>query len=257
MMRFVVYGGGKHVCPVCGSRARKFVSLRKIAGGILVRPVWIDGQFIGPENYEFLNIENFACDLCGAPDKARLVAWFMETEGFERLKKSGSPLLHFDPEPGMAHYLTRGFFEYLPTSWPEKLFPNSFDITDLSEVEGEIGGFICSHILEHVDSDSIAAEQLFRALAPGGFGIVLVPIIRLLEKTWEVEGELSEQDRWKFFGQGDHVRIYSKSGLREVLEGAGFTVRELGVDHFGDEAFQKFALTKSSTLYVLEKNLEG
>ena len=249
----LVYGGNKYQCSVCGSSARGFVSLRRIARGTLVRPVVVLGETIGPENYEFLNIENFACPTCGAPDKARLMAEFMQAEGLGRLQESGLPLLHFDPEQGMADYLADSPGMYLPTSWPEQRFENSFDITDLSALEEKIGGFICSHILEHVEEDSAAVAQLYKALVPGGFGIVLVPIIRSLQRNWEVEGQLSEGDRWRFFGQGDHVRIYSRTGLRNLLLSAGFTVRELGLEHFGREIFDRLALTDTSTLYVVEK----
>jgi len=249
----LIYAGRRFQCPVCDNRSRNFVSLRRIASGMLVRPVLIDGTIVGPENYEFLNIENFACSFCLAPDKARLIAQFMATEGFNRLTKLDLPLLHFEPESGLYPYFSRHVDHYLPSSWPEENYPDSFDITDLSLLEGKIGGFICSHILEHVQADSVAAEQLFQALAPGGFGIVLVPIIRSLEENWEVEGELSEEERWKFFGQGDHVRLYSKAGLREVLEGAGFEIRELGIDFFGAGVFETLSITESSRLYICER----
>ena len=52
------------------------------------------------------------------------------------------------------------------------------DIQDMGEVPSNAYDvFICSHVLEHVDDDKKALSELFRILKPGGFGILMVPII--------------------------------------------------------------------------------
>ena len=43
--------------------------------------------------------------------------------------------------------------------------------------------FICSHVLEHVESDDKAISELYRITKKGGCGILMAPIIVDLEKN--------------------------------------------------------------------------
>ncbi|MEL6925095.1 MAG: SAM-dependent methyltransferase, partial [Bacteroidota bacterium] len=43
-------------------------------------------------------------------------------------------------------------------------------------------------------------------------------------KIYENPNIITEEERLKHFGQEDHVRIYSKEGLKERLEAVGFKV---------------------------------
>jgi len=247
------WGGRKYQCNICGDTFRRFVGLQKIADGRFVCPVIIRGKEHSPMDYEFLNIRNFACPRCGAPDKARLMGEFFVREGFERLRNSGKPLLHFEPEAGMAQFLGRAITDYRISTYPNGVGPHHFDLRDLTTVAGTLGCFIASHILEHIEEDELAAEQLYESLAPDGFGIILVPIMRGIEDTWENPEATSESDRWKYFGQNDHVRIYSKEGFLGLLENSGFSVRQLGKEYFSKSVFARLGITESAVLYVVEK----
>jgi glycosyltransferase involved in cell wall biosynthesis len=112
---------------------------------------------------------------------------------------------------------------------------------------------ICSHVLEHVADDRQALSELYRVLKPGGWGILMVPIILTLEEIDEDPQVTDEAERWRRFGQFDHVRLYNKSGFVDRVEAAGFVVRQLGMAYFGEAAFQQLGLTKTSVLYVAEK----
>jgi len=61
----------------------------------------------------------------------------------------------------------------------------------------------------------------------------------------------TEAERWRLFGQGDHVRLYAKTDFLKRISNAGFCVRELGADHFGADAFHRCGITSGSVLYVV------
>ena len=126
------------------------------------------------------------------------------------------------------------------------------DIMDMKEISsGSIDFFICSHVLEHVADDIKAMRELKRILAKGGCGIVVVPLD--LTKT-EIDEDTTCTDiaeRWRRFGQDDHVRAYSKAGFLQRLKSVGFTVEEYGKEFFGEKLMTENGLIESSVVYVV------
>jgi hypothetical protein len=64
--------------------------------------------------------------------------------------------------------------------------------------------------------------ELYRILKKGGCCIIQTPFIA--GEIFENAAIKSPEDRTKNFGQADHVRVYSVSGLKERLIDSGFTV---------------------------------
>ncbi len=81
----------------------------------------------------------------------------------------------------------------------------------------------------------------------------MVPINLAIQQIEEDPEEIEDSERWHRFGQGDHIRLYSKAGFIERVKGAGFKLSELGVDHFGISTFTKYGVTPKSVLYIAEK----
>jgi SAM-dependent methyltransferase len=128
------------------------------------------------------------------------------------------------------------------------------DITDLQPyADGQFDFFICSHVLEHVTDDRKALSELRRILQPGGKGILMVPIIPSLNEVDEAPNVSDEGERWRRFGQDDHVRIYSKNGFIERVVQSGFEVQQLGKDFFSEASFSRAGITPQSVLYIVEK----
>ena len=96
--------------------------------------------------------------------------------------------------------------------------------------------WICLHVLEHVPNDRKALQELLRILKPGGFGILLVPISLTLPTTDE-----------------DHVRLYAKKDFMQRIEDAGFLLKSLGKDYFGEDTLKALGLPMTSVLYVVKK----
>jgi glycosyltransferase involved in cell wall biosynthesis len=90
------------------------------------------------------------------------------------------------------------------------------DVTDSGSFPRLDGGYdtvVCLNVIEHVESDGSALENIRSVLADGGRAVILVP-----HKQWN-------------FGTLDtvlgHYRRYSKQSLTEVATNAGFVVKEL------------------------------
>ena len=63
----------------------------------------------------------------------------------------------------------------------------------------------------------------------------------------------SGNDRWKHFGQNDHVRMYSKTGFITKLQSVGFTVHQLDISYFGANVFERNGIHPRSILYIVCK----
>jgi SAM-dependent methyltransferase len=131
---------------------------------------------------------------------------------------------------------------------------DKLDIADLqSYKDGQFDFFICSHVLEHVPDDKKAIRELYRILKPGGSGILMVPLILSIEEIDEDPAVVGESERWRRFGQFDHVRLYSKIGFLKRIREAGFIVHEYGIDSFGEQLLKRNGISNQSVLYIVEK----
>jgi len=98
----------------------------------------------------------------------------------------------------------------------KKLKASYCDVTDSSSFPRSSGGFdtvICLNVVEHVEDDVRAMENIRSVLSDGGAAIVLVP-----NGPWNF-GTLDE-----VLG---HHRRYTKESLRKLSEDSGFVVEEL------------------------------
>jgi predicted SAM-dependent methyltransferase len=204
------------------------------------------------EDAETLNYENYSCHGCGITDRDRLYIIFLE-KMLDRHKEYR--ILEFAPRPALSHFL-RSMSNIMHRT--SDLFMG--DVDDKQDIQdlylyndNSFDVFICSHILEHVTDDIKATKELYRILNPGGFGIVMVPILAPVIATKEDPSITDENLRLKYFGQADHVRLYAKQDFIERLRSVGFKVKLYGVDFFGEVIFERSGITEKSVLYVVEK----
>ena len=96
-------------------------------------------------------------------------------------------------------------------------------------------------------------RELWRILRREGKGICVVPI-DLLQKEIDEDPDCTDVgERWRRFGQDDHIRKYSKQGYLERLQEAGFSVEEYNADDFGETTMQENGLSDTATVYVVYK----
>jgi SAM-dependent methyltransferase len=242
------YAGDKYHCPVCNTDIAYFKHLsfdviEKLDKYQHALPFFM---------LETLNIINYECPHCGAGDRDRLYAMYFDKNFAGSNKKYN--LLDIAPSPLKGYLKSRTYLNYRSADLYMPGVDDQVDLTDMNIYEeGKFDIFICSHVLEHIKEEKKAISELFRVLKPGGWGIAVVPINLALEDTVEDDKYVSEADRWKYYGQDDHVRMYSKKGFIRSLQAGGFKVSEYGIDYFGKEQFEKNGINPRSILYIVNK----
>lgn len=242
--------GGKLYCPVCNKKVRKFIPLPEFYKENAEKY----GYLYSFDDAETMNYRAYSCPHCTASDRDRLYALYVS----KRLLKQGAAnisMLEIAPSRPLSEMLNKtGKITLRTADLMMEGVDDRIDITDMNcYAEGTFDAFICSHVLEHVPDDLKALSELFRILKHGGWGILMVPIILSLDKIDEDPLLEDIAERWRRFGQDDHVRMYSRNGLVERTEGAGFVVKQYGQEYFGAEVFKKHGISDKSILYVVEK----
>jgi len=243
------YLGEEYCCPVCGTHLRAF----KQTSGRYAKMLRRYGYA-----YPYSSIETLRgtrCPACDASDRDRLYALFLDDEFRSFDKRRTYRVVDFAPTRGIqAKLKSCPFIAYRSADLYWKSVDDQIDITDMHPyADHSFDLFVCSHVLEHVVEDRKAMKELFRILRPGGFGIVMVPIVRGVDETHEDPEIKSPEFRWKYYGLDDHVRQYGKRDFVDRLTAVGFRVDQLGIDHFGKDAFRRADLAEDSVLYVVRK----
>jgi SAM-dependent methyltransferase len=247
------YLGNRFACPVCGTGLARFDPLPDYYFAEWDRHQYRHSIFAE----ETLNVRRFSCPHCRATDRERLCALYCKQIFFSAGVRPGTreriSLIDFAPTPALSQFLRECPVTYRSADLHN---PEADDVVDLTNMsvyaDRSVDMFVCMHVLEHIDDDRAALTELRRILAPGGRGIVMVPVNLSLEATYENGTLQTEADRWTHFGQHDHVRLYSKRGFRERLREAGFNIHELGIDHFGEPVFDRCGIQPRSVLYVVD-----
>jgi SAM-dependent methyltransferase len=177
-------------------------------------------------------------------------------EKFKNIDKSKKlKLIDIAPSQLGRDYLKKlDFLNYRSADLMMEGVDDVVDITDMKIYEdNSVDIFVCSHVLEHIPDDIKAMQELYRILKPGGWGIAMVPINIVAEEILEDPKIVTIADRWKYYGQDDHVRFYNKKGFVSRLESVGFKVDQLGISHFGKDVFEKNGIHRRSVLYIVNK----
>jgi len=82
---------------------------------------------------------------------------------------------------------------------------------------------ICNHILEHVPNYKIALKELKRILKKRGLLEITVPTDRKITSVYEDSTIVKKEERVKYFGQDDHLRIFGDD-FETILNQMGFFV---------------------------------
>ncbi|MDN3725277.1 methyltransferase domain-containing protein [Aequorivita sp. SDUM287046] len=239
---------GPNTCSVCNQNVR----FKNLPYEYFLK-FYENGFVFSPFLFETLNIKDYSCSNCGASDRDRLMMLYMKKY---LIDKKSVRLIDFAPAKALGNALkNQSSIEYRSADLYMESVDDKIDIRDMHVYPDEsFDFFICSHILEHVDEDAKALDELYRITAKNGGGILLVPILLGLEKSVENKEYLkSEHLRWKYFGQDDHVRMYSKSDFLERIENSGFKIEQISETYFDAGLFEQCGLDKKSTLYIVEK----
>lgn len=240
-------------CPVCGNGVTHFLPVADHYASSLRKY----GASFSMADFETLNTEHYSCPACMASDRDRLYAHFVR----RHLLRPGTPplrILDIAPAPALSIMLRGlGGRNYRSADLHSALADDRVDITDMRMyADASFDLIICSHVLEHVDDDRLAMRELYRVLAPGGCAILMVPLLTTATATDEDPGESRIEERWRRFGQDDHVRFYARKDFIGRLQEAGFAMASLTQDDLGEAVFTEHGIGAGSVLHVGRKPVE-
>ena len=234
-------------CPICSHSFPNFLPLPNNYFDTFHRlnvPYSLD-------QFETLNVGQYSCPICQASDRDRLYVLFLKAYVQQR---SGQVLRILDiaPAPRLSQFLkSLPGVQYRSADLMSPLADDKVDITQMDcYADGSFDFIVCSHVLEHVPDDNKAIRELNRILAPEGAAILMVPILLGASKTDEDPGVTDVNERWRRFGQDDHIRMYERSDFLKRLKAGGFQVKALDAMTFGRDIFRQCGITEQSVLYV-------
>ncbi len=182
--------GKNHECCVCGHGLKKFITIP-------------DGDLL--------------CPFCGSRSRTRRLYSFLNENDLIDGK-----VLHFSPSRSVYRLLKKNSkITYFSTDFEDEFLADyRYDITQIPLEKDFFDLIICYHILEHIENDKKAIEELHRVLKDDGICIIQTPF---KEGTiYEDFSKKTSEERLQAFGQEDHVRIYSVEGLKSRLKENGF-----------------------------------
>jgi SAM-dependent methyltransferase len=125
------------------------------------------------------------------------------------------------------------------------------DLADMPVDSDSFDGVICIHVLEHVDNDRQAMQEICRVLKPGGWALVSVPILAD-EPTREDPSVTAPEERERLFGEKTHVRYYGMD-IQDRLEAAGLRVTLEPAGDIDPDVVRKHGLRYDENIFFCEK----
>ena len=221
--------GNRYTDPIDGKSFRKFL----------------------PYGYENQR-ENVLAPSTLSLERHRLLWLYLKTKTdfFDTPKK----VLHVAPEQCFyKRFRNQNNLDYLTTDLYSPLADVKADICRLPFEDNSYDVIFCNHVLEHIEDDKKAMQELYRVLKPGGFGIFQIPQELSREFTYEDASIQSPEERKKHFGQYDHVRVYGQDYFNK-LRAIGFNVEEIKCSDIASvEEIEKYRLSPIEILPVCKK----
>ncbi|WP_298365294.1 class I SAM-dependent methyltransferase [uncultured Lutibacter sp.] len=175
----------------------------------------------------------------------------------EKTKFFSTPqkVLHIAPEQCFLKlFKKQKNLDYITADLYSPIADVKADICDLPFEDNSFDVVFCNHVLEHIQDDKKAMNELYRVLKKGGFGIFQIPQDLNREETYEDFSIVSPEERALHFGQYDHVRVYGKDYF-DRLRNVGFTVDEVDYSKtISKDLITKYCLVKGEILPVCTKN---
>jgi SAM-dependent methyltransferase len=126
-------------------------------------------------------------------------------------------------------------------------------VTAIPLADRSVDVLVCYHVLEHVADDVAAMREFARVLAPGGVGLVQVPI--KLGFATDEDPSAPEDERVRRFGQADHVRYYGDEFEERLVEAGLICTRISPRSLVGEKVCQVLGLIPDEYVWVVHSNL--
>ncbi|HMK27090.1 MAG TPA: class I SAM-dependent methyltransferase, partial [Chitinophagaceae bacterium] len=208
----------KKQCNICGSKVFDFLPL---PGYYLKNFKKYGFRHTQKGAFETIDTGHFFCPQCYSTDRERLYAWYMKNHVVFAKEES---ILDFAPSKGFSNWVKLNYdCKYVTAD----LFIEDMDVkTDIEKMDvfadNSFDLVICSHIMEHVKNDQQAMAEIFRILKRSARAIIMTPVLIDFDGIDEDPSCTDIGERWRRFGQDDHIRLYSQKVFTERLGKAGF-----------------------------------
>lgn len=228
---------GDRVCILCGHRMKEFLPTG------IDTPVFSNLKVIGG-GYR----DNALCPCCGSLDRNRWVYWVLKEK--TDIFMTARTVLHFAPEKMIQKKLQKNSkCDYYAGDIELRLGGHKIDVTKIPFQDAFFDYILINHVMEHIEEEEQAFQELKRVIKPNGKLILSFPIT-LETETVEYEGVCSEEDRLKYYGQKDHVRLYGKD-YKERLEAFGWEVQRFTPeDIMSEEQIQRYGFLRNDILLI-------
>lgn len=193
---------------------------------------------------------NALCPGCLSLERHRLIWLYLkeQTPFFSRQLK----VLHIAPElcfikPFEQQHGSGYVTADLESPWAKV----KMDIQHMPFEDNVFDVVLCNHVLEHVENDRLALQEISRVLRPGGFAVLQVPFYNPVpDETVEDLSVTDAAARAKHFGQADHLRRYGKDYAQRIA-GAGLHAREIPfANELGPESCARHGLVPTEKIYI-------
>ena len=213
-LRLFFFKGNNFFCPICKFKASKFLPYGK--------------DYEAIKKFEIIGMgfrKNAICPNCFSKDRERLFFLFLQKLINEKSINYSSKIIHFSPEPSLErNFFRKNFSNYFTADIIKNKSDFIIDLQNFNFEEKNFDLVICNHVLEHIEDDNIALENIYSILKPGGLAILQVPLSTIIDIDFKKEGVASDIERLKFYGQSDHVRIYSEKNFLQKIKKIGFSI---------------------------------
>lgn len=234
---------GDKKCLLCGHSVTRF-----LPGGEK-NDIFLKKNIIGG-GYR----ENAICPICGSLDRTRWVYWVLKN--FTNLFMEENRVIHFAPEIYLRKQLEENKdCDYYPVdikkmSGGAKV--HRVDITSIPFIDNFADYIIVNHVLEHIPDEKTAVSEMKRVLKEKGKIVMSFPI-SIEENTFEDNNITTDEQREKYYGQKDHVRLYGRD-FKKHFESYGFQVDVYSPkDYMELNDIKKYGLLENDTVLICSK----
>lgn len=187
--------------------------------------------------------KSITCPSCKSSIRHRLFLAsleFIQDLNFDLLVNN-KKVLHFSPEKSVENNLKNYTKDYVTANYNATTGTDMrLDISNMSNIgDDSFDLIIAFDVLEHVNDDFKACEELYRITKPQGFVVITVPQQDNLKITRENKTIVDSFERELLYGQSDHVRMYGDDIIERLKL---FQVTIISEHSFSSEVVSEFSL---------------
>ena len=222
----ILYRGKKFVDPIDGSSYRSFL----------------------PYGYNRIR-KNALCPGTLSLERHRLLWLYLKNK--TKLLEKNISVLHVAPEIIFIKKFKKiTNWNYVSIDLKSPIADIKANVYNLPFKENYFDLILCNHVLEHIEDDYKALNELHRVIKNKGTLIAQVPLDKNLKKTFENKEIINPKERNKYFGQYDHVRVYGLDFYTRLAR-SGFKPKKIDIlKEMSNEEKIKYCLPKDEKIPI-------